>query len=72
MLYSRTNIATSNDHLDAMWRKKTRTPSSTVSGEAQGRLYLGEAAVENEHYNKQYALVANLGNGVGVRENLWW
>ena len=40
---------------------------AAVSGEAQGRLYLGEAAVENEHYNQQYALVANLGNGVGVK-----
>jgi len=34
---------------------------SGQQGEAQGRLYLGEAAVENEHYNQQYALVANLG-----------
>ena len=31
------------------------------SGEGQGRLYLGSAAMENEHYSQQYALAAHLG-----------
>jgi len=30
-------------------------------GEGQGRLYLGSAAMENDHYSQQYALAAHLG-----------
>ena len=32
-----------------------------TTGEGQGRLYLGSAAMENEHYSQQYALAAHLG-----------
>jgi len=34
---------------------------SGQQGEGQGRLYLGSAAMENEHYSQQYALAAHLG-----------